>query len=265
MAIIRAYLAPHPPLIFPEIGRGEERAIQATIDSYERMGAEIRSSAPDTVVVVSPHSVMYRDYLHISPGRGASGNMGAFRAPQVKVTVDYDETFVSRLCARAEEGGVPAGTEGERDPSLDHGTMIPLRFIGKGDYRVVRIGIASLPLAVHAALGRAIDSVSAELGRKTVFIASGDLSHRLKEDGPYGFAPEGPAFDRKILGLIKNNTISGVFSLEAGLCEGAGECGLRPLAVLAGVLEGRKHRSELYSYEGPFGVGYALAGFVPDS
>ena len=36
------------------------------------------------------------------------------------------------------------------------------------------------------------------LGRRAVFVASGDLSHKLRDDGPYGFAPEGPEFDRQI-------------------------------------------------------------------
>jgi aromatic ring-opening dioxygenase catalytic subunit (LigB family) len=84
MAITSGYLAPHPPLIFPEIGRGEERAIQATIDAYNRMGAEIRAEKPDTIVVVSPHSVMYADYLHISPGpRAPWGALPAKRTATV--------------------------------------------------------------------------------------------------------------------------------------------------------------------------------------
>jgi AmmeMemoRadiSam system protein B len=262
MALISAYLAPHPPLIFPEIGRGEERGIQSTIDAYERLGAEVRAASPDTIVVVSPHSVMYHDYIHISPGAGASGDMGTFRSPQVKVTVKYDEEFAAALAARAKAEGVPAGTEGERNPALDHGTMIPLRFIGQGDYRAVRIGIAALPLAAHFALGKAIAAVSGALGRNTVLIASGDLSHKLKTEGPYGFAPEGPQFDQKIREFIKAGAIKNVLTLEEGFCERAAECGLRPLAVLAGALDGKAFSSELYSYEGPFGVGYGVGGFV---
>ena len=33
MAILGAVQVPHPPLIIPEVGHGEEKAIQATIDA----------------------------------------------------------------------------------------------------------------------------------------------------------------------------------------------------------------------------------------
>ena len=34
MAVTGAVMVPHPPLIIPEVGRGQERGIQDTIDSY---------------------------------------------------------------------------------------------------------------------------------------------------------------------------------------------------------------------------------------
>ena len=84
MAIVGAIMVPHPPLIIPEVGRGQERGIQATIQAYHEAAKRLASWKPDTVVVLSPHSVMYADYFHISPGRGAQGNFGAFRAPHTK-------------------------------------------------------------------------------------------------------------------------------------------------------------------------------------
>ena len=34
MGIVAAYAVPHPPLAMPEVGRGQERAIQDTLDAY---------------------------------------------------------------------------------------------------------------------------------------------------------------------------------------------------------------------------------------
>ena len=34
MAISAACMLPHPPLIIPQVGRGEEKKIQKTIDAY---------------------------------------------------------------------------------------------------------------------------------------------------------------------------------------------------------------------------------------
>ena len=61
MSVKGAVMVPHPPLIVPEIGHGEEREIQATIDSYHRAAQKIAEWKPDTVVVISPHCTMYAD------------------------------------------------------------------------------------------------------------------------------------------------------------------------------------------------------------
>ena len=263
MAIIGAYLVPHPPLIFPEVGKGGEKDIQATIDAYRRAGGEIAAAAPETIVLVTPHNVMYADYFHISPGKGAQGSMAQFGAAGVAVRVDYDEAVIAALCARAKDAGLPAGTQGEKNAALDHASMVPLRFIIEARppaFKVVRVGISGLSLKQHYALGAMIAEVCEQRAR-TIVIASGDLSHRLKKDGPYGFAKEGPAFDAKIIDIMRRGALHEILALDPVLCQNAGECGLRPLAVLAGALGGFDARGELLSYEGPFGVGYAVSKF----
>ena len=98
-------MVPHPPLIVPEIGKGEERRIQKTIDAYGEAAQRIAKIRPETIVLISPHQVMYADYFHISPGTAASGDFGRFRAEQVKFQTAYDTEFIS-LCAsmRLEKG-----------------------------------------------------------------------------------------------------------------------------------------------------------------
>ena len=88
MSVLAAYAVPHPPLILPAIGAGREQEIAHTIDAYRevmRAAAELR---PDTVVVISPHAVVYEDYFHISPGERAEGNFAAFGHPAISVGVD---------------------------------------------------------------------------------------------------------------------------------------------------------------------------------
>jgi aromatic ring-opening dioxygenase LigB subunit len=67
----------------------------------------------------------------------------------------------------------------------------------------VRIGLSGLGASEHYRLGRLIADVSENLGRKTLVIASGDLSHRLKAEGPYGYAEEGPAFDKTVVDCLR--------------------------------------------------------------
>lgn len=150
---------------------------------------------------------------------------------------------------------------------IDHATFVPLHFLEEtvdlGSVAVVRMGLSGLSEADHRFLGRAIAEAARSLNRRCVLVASGDVSHKLKEDGPYGFAPEGPEFDRIVTELFAHGDLEGLFGLDAALCDGAAECGLRSFQIMAGALEATAEpfASVLLSYEEPFGVGYAVAAF----
>ncbi len=98
---------------------------------------------------------------------------------------------------------------------------------------------------------------------RVAWIASGDMSHVLKEDGPYGFHPSGPKFDQKFIELLKNKDIKSILALDPELIEQAAVCGLWSFSMLLGALEEEKinWQPEILSYEGPFGVGYLVADF----
>ncbi len=172
MSILAAFMVPHPPMIVPAVGRGSEAQISNTIRAYEQVAEEIVTLEPDTIIITSPHSVMYADYFHISPG-------------QVSFQEDYDTELVAAIDRLAREKGFPAGVMGERDKRLDHGTMVPLYFIRRrySGGKIVRIGLSGLPLTEHYRLGQMIREAVESLGRRAVFVASGDLSHKLQDYG----------------------------------------------------------------------------------
>lgn len=260
MSITGAVMVPHPPLIIPEVGRGQEKAIQVTIDAYHQAARCLAAWKPDTVVVLSPHSVMYADYFHISPGMGAEGDFGRFRAPHAKVRVAYDRELVGLICQEADRADVPAGTMGEEDRQLDHGTMIPLWFLNQYDrnYQVVRIGLSGLPFSTHYRLGQCIQRAAERSEKRIAVIASGDLSHRLTKDGPYGYQEEGPAYDRRIMDVMGSGEFGGLFDFSEEFCEKAAECGHRSFVIMAGALDSLAVKAERLSHEGPFGVGYGI-------
>lgn len=261
MGIVASIMVPHPPLIVPAVGRGEERVIAATVGAYERAAAFVMSFAPETLIVVSPHTAMYADYFHVSPGAGASGNFAQFGAPQEAFDAAYDAEFVRELEAAAKESGFPAGTLGERDKRLDHGVMVPLYFLSRAAGKlpkVVRAGLSGLSLAEHYKFGRLIAETAERLGRRAVVVASGDLSHKLKADGPYGFSPDGPVYDERIMDVMGRAAFGELFDFSEDLCESAAECGHRSFVIMAGAFDGRAVRAGRLSYEGPFGVGYGV-------
>lgn len=263
MPILYTVCVPHPPLIIPNIGRGREKDIQKTIDSYEYVMKKVASYHPDTVIIISPHSIMYSDYLHISPGYHAYGDFGLYHAGNVEIECDYDSEFVRLLESLCNAEGIPAGTLGERDASLDHATMIPLYFLQKytKNFKVIRTGISGISFASHYAFGQAIAKTAEILERNVVIVASGDLSHKLIDSGPYGYVKEGPEFDKKITHIFETGDFLSLLTLDPDFCDKAAECGLRAFQIMAGALDKKAVKPHLYSYEGPFGVGYGVADF----
>jgi MEMO1 family protein len=268
MPLKSAIMVPHPPLIIAQVGRGQEKAIQDTIAAYRKAAELIASTQPDTIVVITPHSAMYGDYFHISPGTLAKGSLAQFHAGDVQLEVKYDAPFVAELSRRADACELPAGTLGERDKKLDHAAMVPLIFLrnaygGNIPCQIVRIGLSGLGYPDHYKLGMLIRETADSMGRSIAVIASGDLSHRLKEDGPYGFTPEGPAYDEKIMDVMARAAFGELFCFDPDFCESAGECGHRSFVIMAGCFDSLNVKAEKLSYEGPFGVGYGVCTYIP--
>ncbi|MGB4657563.1 MAG: AmmeMemoRadiSam system protein A [Mobilitalea sp.] len=263
MSLVGAFIVPHPPIIIPEVGKGEEGKISDTVNSYLEVGKRIAALKPDTIVLTSPHALMYSDYFHISPGKSAKGDLRQFGAKEVAFHVDYDEDFVEALEALTEREGMQAGTLGEKDAGLDHGTMVPLYFINQyfKEYKLVRIGLSGLSVTEHYHLGKCIAKTAEKLDKRVVFVASGDLSHKLKESGPYGFAKEGPIFDKEVTEAMKKGDFLQFLEFAPDLCDAAAECGLKSFIIMAGALSGKSVAPDFLSYEGTFGVGYALCEF----
>ena len=265
MYLKAAFMVPHPPMIVPQIGRGSEKQIEETIRAYERVADEIAALRPDTIIITSPHATMYSDYFHISSGRKAKGSFADFGVPQVRFEEEYDEELIDRICLKTTEAQFPAGTLGGRERRLDHGTMVPLWFIRQkyADFRIVRIGLSGLPLTDHYAFGKMIREAVEECERKTVFVASGDLSHKLQPYGPYGFAPEGPAYDERIMDVCGRSAFEEMFDFDETFCEKAAECGHRSFVIMAGALDGLAVKAETLSHQDVTGVGYGICTFYP--
>ena len=266
MPILAAFMVPHPPMIVPAVGPGSEAQILETTRAYEKVADEVAALKPDTILITSPHSVMYADYFHISPGKGAEGSFRRFRAPGVKFSERYDTELVDRLCELAEAESLPAGTLGERDPALDHGTMVPLWFLRQkyAGGKLLRIGLSGLPLSDHYRLGQLMARAVEDTGRRAVLIASGDLSHKLQSYGPYGFAPEGPAYDSRIMDVCGRAAFGELLDFDETFCEKAAECGHRSFVIMAGAFDGLRVKAAVLSHQDVTGVGYGICTFYPE-
>ncbi len=152
---------------------------------------------------------------------------------------------------------------GERDPELDHGTLIPLYYIKEkyDNFKIVRIGLSGLSLPMHYEMGQIIAKAVECTGVKAVYVASGDLSHKMKEDGPYGFAKEGPEYDERIMEVCGSGEFDRLLDFDEVFCEKAAECGHRSFVMMAGALDGLKVTAKKLSHEATFGIGYGICTF----
>ncbi len=263
MSLFGAYILPHPPIALSEIGKGKEKEIQKTVDSFKEIAKRISDLKPETIVVISPHSTVYSDYIHISPGKYAKGSFSDFGAGNTAMSLEYDTSLVDKIAEYSEKENIPAGKLGERGTRLDHGTMVPLYFVLQeySDFKLVRISIAGLSGITHYRFGKVISKAIEDSGKRVLVIASGDLSHKLTEDGPYGFSDKGPLFDNEVTSCIKNADFLKLLMIDEEFCDSAAQCGLQSFNILSGILDSKSVQTELLSYEGPFGVGYAVASF----
>lgn len=257
----KAFVVPHPPIILPEVGRGEEEKIAKSIEAYERVAEEIAEIKPETIIISSPHAPYYQDAFYLADAPRARGNLRAFGIGDVEEEVLIDQELCDEIVRASEDLPIYYSKKGAKN--LDHGTLIPLRFIKARyqDFKIIRLGISVLPAETHYQLGMSIKSAVKKLGRNCAYIASGDLSHVLKSEGPYGYREAGPVFDKKIVDILRRAAFDELLNISRAEAEEAAQCGLGSFQIMAGFLNGEKVKAEEYSYEGPFGVGYAVFSF----
>ena len=259
-----AYITPHPPIIIPEIGRGEEKKIASTSKALKTISKEVRQIEPETIIIITPHAKMHRGAVTINTAPVIEGTMAQFGCPDLRFSAKNDERIVKEIIKKCKKTGFPYAAV---DMNLDHGSFVPLYFISSEflNFSLVHINYGIMLSAMLEEFGSILSDIIEEKKCKSVFIASGDLSHRLLSSGPYGFVPEGPKFDKEFVRIIEKGCLSEFADIPPLLTERAGECGLNSFLILSGLLSCYKHSQELLSYEGPFGVGYGVARFKVES
>lgn len=276
MSIKMAALTPHPPLIIPDIGGSDIKRVQDTVDSLREISGEIVSKDPDVLVTISPHGQVFRDGVSILDFDSVYGDFGDFGAPGVSFQEEIDHELTSYIIEEAEDkefdiislsasSGLRSGLSGRksRQGELDHGVMVPLYYLKEAGLKapLVPLNMGFLSYNKLYELGYMIQQVLAEKGYEAVVLASGDLSHRLKKGAPAGYNPRGAEFDQLLMELLGDEKYAEILEIDQDLIEDAGECGLRPLVILLGIIKDLNFHSDVKSYEGPFGVGYGVVGF----
>lgn len=261
-SLVFAGIAPHPPIMVPEVGRESCVEVQNSIRAMAELTARVISSGAETVIVISPHAPLEAAAFVAYDGPTVHGDFSMFRAAEATVEAPVDDELLTEITRAAEEYNLI--TLRIRGVELDHGTAVPLYFLQRNGWsgRVVTLGYSFLSNEDHLRFGNCIRRAIATCRRRVAFIASGDLSHRLKPGAPAGFNPEAHRFDEEVVNAIQSGELNRIANIDQEVRRSAGECGYRSMLVALGVAEGSEASCEVLSYEGPFGVGYLVAQLV---
>lgn len=261
------YITPHPPIIIDKIGKGEEKHAIQTIRGMEQIAQDIKNAAPKTIAIITPHGNVFSDALCINVEEHLHGDLSKFRS-SLNYDFDNDTQKVTEICTELVASGISCLALNRHNAKhydiscdLDHGALVPLHFIQKEytDFKLIHISIGYLSKTELYKAGMIISNI---LGDDNALIVSGDLSHKLLDSGSYEYHEMGEVYDRYVVDAIKDNAYVNILDIDSDIVERAGQCAQKPLELFIGALEGYETNSEVYSYEGPYGVGYMTAKII---
>ncbi|HOJ76703.1 MAG TPA: AmmeMemoRadiSam system protein A [Bacillota bacterium] len=266
-------LLPHPPIMVDGIGKPDDlskvRQTREAVGEIDRIFAELR---PDTLVILTPHGTVYSDAIIIYEDSKLTGSLRRFGLSR-SFCWENDLELAEAITKISNEAGLPVHlldydvvSQGRGGEVLDHGVLVPLSFFDPDwvtGVKLVVIPTRFLPFEELYRFGKIIDEAAEAVDRRVAVIASGDLSHCLQDGAPVRYNPKGAEFDRQVVNLLNNAAVEDFFNFDPVLLEQAAECGFRSIIMLLGAFDSCLIKSKVHSYEGPFGVGYAVASLLP--
>ncbi len=255
-----ACITPHPPILIPSIGKENLAYLEKTKNSLEELAKNAKEKKIKTLIIISPHGQIEKDYFTINASPDFEVNFENFGDFSTKFNAKSDTGLIYGIKEELEEKNL-IKTIG--NSLLDHGSAVPLYYFIQElkDVNIVPIYYSDLNLEENYNFGKELKKLLARYKKNIGIIASGDLSHRLNKNAPAGYSPRGAKFDKKLIDLLKNKKSQDILEMDEELIHEAGECGLRSIAVLLGLMEDIEYDPKLLSYEGPFGVGYLTMDF----
>jgi AmmeMemoRadiSam system protein A len=266
-------LVPHPPIIVAGVGKSTDlEEVSATISAMEEIDRLLAEDPPETLVIFTPHGTVFSDAVVVYDDETLTGDLSRFGLQQTWEWPN-DRQLVEKIILLGQTAHFPVlkldralASKYRPQGALDHGVLVPLSFFSPEwatKTRLVIIPLSYLPLEELYRFGTIVQRAAAQLDRRVAVIASGDLSHCLKPGAPAGYDPRGEEFDQKLVALLKESAVAELFQLDPVLLEKAAECGFRSVIMLLGTLDQHEFQVKIHSYQGPFGVGYAVASFKP--
>jgi aromatic ring-opening dioxygenase LigB subunit len=255
MAIVFSAITPHSPILIPQIGKDNLSQLKQTLNSFNKLQRSLIKSGAETILLISPHGTIQADAFSINLSPKFSCNFEDFGDFATRKTWTANIGLIHKLKESLE---TKAPLQLISDPDLDYGTAVPLYLLTKKipNIKVIPLYYSGLDKKAHFKFGQLIKKELLKRREPVAVIASGDLSHRLDKIAPGGYAPRAKKFDAKISKYLLEKKTDRIIDIDHKLIMEAGECGLKSILILLGILDNINYKPHLLSYEHPFGVGY---------
>src|SRR6185436_13359336 len=100
-SLVFAGIAPHPPIMVPEVGRDAIAEVRASIAGMAELTQRLIDSKAETVVIISPHAPLEREAFIAYDGPQLHGDFANFRAPTATVNADLDDELLNEITRSA--------------------------------------------------------------------------------------------------------------------------------------------------------------------
>src|SRR6267142_4667362 len=95
--IVFSGIAPHPPIMVPEVGREAIAKVRGSIDAMAELTRRIIRSGAETVVLISPHAPLDARAFVAYHTTNLYGDFANFRAPDARIEFRLDEDLLNAI------------------------------------------------------------------------------------------------------------------------------------------------------------------------
>ncbi len=262
--IISSYITPHSPILIPNIGKKNTSVLEKTTATLNEIKKEIAKQDIDTVIIISPHSKEKNQEVIINDHFEVLINFEEFGDYSSKLILESDMSLAYKL-KEATEPDYTVELEASHRP--DYGANIPLYLLlsennqrmkeFKGKVLIINTSL-NKDLKYHFELGQKLATELADSEKRFAIITSAELSHCLTRNAPGGFFQKANLFDDKTIENLKKGKegSENILNTDLKLAMEAKECGLRPIALMLGIINNLEYSPETLSYQKDLGIGY---------
>ncbi len=255
MPIVFSAITPHPLLLIPNIGKSNLSQLKATQTAFDKLKAALEKSMADTLLIISPHGRVQKEAFGMNLCPDFSADFEEFGDFATRFRWPGNVGLAHRL-KEALETSAPLQLLSEA--KLDYGTSVPLSQLvgGNTSMKLIPLYYSGHDIEAQYEFGKHLHPHLQRSNENIAVIASGDLSHRLDKGSPGGYSAKAKRFDTKVLKYLKEKNTQALLDLDKDLIVEAGECGLKSIMLLLGIMDEINYQPKQLSYEHPFGVGY---------